>query len=109
MIQQQPMQMQQMLQQQAMNQQMENIQKSEEKITVHFHKVARPVVDVHCSLNNSISDIINEYRKYSLDNEPEERFIFKNKILPQSLTVAEAGLANDSNIFVVLPHGVRGG
>ena len=98
-----------MLQQQAMNQQMENIQKSEEKITVHFHKIDRPVVDVHCSLNNSISDIINEYRKYSLDNFPEERFIFKNKILPQSLTVAEAGLANDSNIFVVLTHGVRGG
>ena len=109
MIQQQLMQMQQMLLQPPMNQQMENIQKIEDKITVKFRKDRAEPIPVKCSLNNSISDIIKKYRKYSLDNEPEEKFIFNAKALSPSLTVAEAGLTNNSNIFVVETNGLRGG
>jgi len=108
-IQQQLMQMQQMLLQPPMNQQMENIQKIEDKITVKFRKDRAEPIPVKCSLNNSISDIIKKYRKYSLDNEPEEKFIFNAKALSPSLTVAEAGLTNNSNIFVVETNGLRGG
>ena len=109
MIQQQLMQMQQMLLQPPMNQQMENIQKIEDKITVKFRKDRAEPIPVKCSLNNSISDIIKKYRKYSLDNEPEEKFIFNAKALSPNLTVAEAGLTNNSNIFVVETNGLRGG
>jgi len=109
MIQQQLMQIQQMLLQPPMNQQMENIQKIEDKITVKFRKDRAEPIPVKCSLNNSISDIIKKYRKYSLDNEPEEKFIFNAKALSPSLTVAEAGLTNNSNIFVVETNGLRGG
>ena len=109
MIQQQLMQIQQMLLQPPMNQQMENIQKIEDKITVKFRKDRAEPIPVKCSLNNSISDIIKKYRKYSLDNEPEEKFIFNAKALSPSLTVAEAGLTKNSNIFVVETKGLRGG
>ena len=108
MIQQQLMQMQQMLQQPPMNQQMENIQKKEEKILVHFSKREGEVVDVHCSLNNTISDIIKKYRKYSLDNEAD-KFIFNAKALSPTLTVAEAGLTNNSLVLVLDTKNLRGG
>ena len=108
MIQQQLMQMQQMLQQPPMNQQMENIQKKEEKILVHFSKREGEVVDVHCSLNNTISDIIKKYRKYSLDNEAD-KFIFNAKALSPTLTVAETGLTNNSLVLVLDTKNLRGG
>ena len=92
-IQQQLMQMQQMMQQPPVNQQIED------KIIVTFLKDSQRI-GVKCSLNDSISDIINKYRKYSLDNESEEKFIFNAKKLYPNLTVAEAGLGNNSVIYV---------
>ena len=99
-MQQQLMQMQQMLQQPPVNQQIED------KITVTFR--AEKLIFVKCSLNDSVSDIIKKYRKYSLDNEPDERFIYNAKVLSPSLTVAEAGLMNNSVIFVEKTR-LRGG
>ena len=104
MLQQQLMQMQQMMHQQEM----ENIQEKGEQISVNFHKEREKCFTVNCSLKDPISDVIKKYRKYSLDNSQTEKFIFNAKALYPSLTVAEAGLSNGSNIFVVETKGVRG-
>ena len=102
-IQQQLMQMQQMMQQPQINQQIKD------KITVKFRNSRDQPISVRCSLNDSVSDIIKKYRKYSLDNIPNERFIFNAKVLSPSLTVGEAGLTNNCSIYVVETNGVRGG
>lgn len=65
-----------------------------------------PPVNIYCLRNEKVSDIIHKYRKKSNDYE-SKKFVFNAKNLNQSLTVAEAGLINDSNIFVVR-NGVKG-
>ena len=105
MLQQQLMQMQQMMHQQEM----ENIQEKGEQISVNFHKEREKCFTVNCSLKDPISDVIKKYRKYSLDNNQTEKFIFNAQTLSPSLTVDESGLMNGANIHVVEIEGLRGG
>ena len=42
------------------------------------------------------------------DYDQEKKFIFNAKLLNQDLSVAEAGLHNNSNIFVVATKGIKG-
>ena len=51
--------------------------------------------------DEKISDIIQKYRQKSSNYDINLKFIWNAKDLNHSLTVAEAGLTNTSNIFVV--------
>ena len=64
---------------------------------------------IQCKPDEKVSDIIQRYRDKSGDNEPTKKFIFNAKALNPYLTVAEAGLANNFNIFVVSTKGIKGG
>ena len=111
--------MQQMEQQRIMQQEMERMKREEEEkkkntITVYFNKdylsEKKKNFQFNVILNEKISDIINRYRIISKDDKvSHEKFIFNAKPLNPGLTVAEAGLIENSNIFVVETKGVRGG
>ena len=51
--------------------------------------------------NDLISVIIEKYRNESNDNRKNIKFIFNGKELNINTTASEAGLSNNSNIFVV--------
>jgi len=64
---------------------------------------------IQCLNNEKASDIIQRYREKSGNNDSTKNFIYNAKNLSPSLTVAEVGLTNNSNIFVVPTKGVKGG
>ena len=70
-----------------------------DNINVIFKKDV-PIM-INCKLNEKISEIIKRYREKSSDNEKNIKFIFNAKELKPSNSVAEAGLLEYSNIFVV--------
>ena len=70
-----------------------------DNINVIFKKDG-PIM-INCKLNEKISEIIKRYREKSSDNEKNIKFIFNAKELKPSNSVAEAGLLEYSNIFVV--------
>ena len=116
MIIEQMMQKQEIPQKMQMKEQNEKIQKKDEifgKISVNFLKsrfgsYGKPLV-VQCDFNEKIEKVIERYRYYSSDFKESEIFIFNAKALNPSITVAEAGLINNCNIFVVETAGIRGG
>ena len=63
---------------------------------------------IQCSLNDKISDLIQKYKNKSLEDVSLKKFIFNAKALVPTLTVAEAGLSEGANIFVVNTAGVKG-
>ena len=67
-----------------------------------------PPVMIQCLSNEKVSEVIKKYRIKSGDNEETKKFIFNAKNLAPSLTVAEAGLTNNANIFVVATKGIKG-
>ena len=99
-----------------MNKQIENMQKKEEKfakINVYFRKdryqmSGKPVI-VECYYNEKIEKLIERYRNSTSDFNQTEKYIFNAKALNPSITVAEAGISNNSVIFVVEYKGLRGG
>ena len=114
-LQQQMMQFQQAMQQQEMmmRQQMENIQKEQNQnseISVLFYRRGfdRPI-EIRCSLKDKCSDIFRKYKNLATKMNDTVKFIFNAKALPPSLTVEEAGITHNSNVFVVETNGVRGG
>ena len=58
-------------------------------------------ITVNVKENEKISDIIQKYRQKSSNYDINLKFIWNAKNLNHSLTVAEAGLTNNANIFVV--------
>ena len=54
-----------------------------------------------CFPDDKVSSIIERYRHLSLDYDNKKKFIFNAKNLSPHLTVAEAGITNNANIFVV--------
>ena len=119
MIQQQLIQMQQIMQQQRqqqiqqeemlMKQQIENQNQS---ITVWFRSGRREVpknaYSIECRMKDKISVVIERYRNKSADRE-EKKFISNAINLNPNQTVEEAGLCNNSNIYVFEYEGVKGG
>ena len=55
---------------------------------------------IQCRPDEKVKEIIEKYRKKSGDNEPTKKFKFNNKFLSPNLSVAEAGITNNSNILV---------
>ena len=126
MIQQQMMQ-QQMMQQQMMQQQMmaaqadqaqqaamQNIlNQSNTGISIIFRQSVYNNLDkigpimIHCFPDEEVSSIIEKYRNKSNDRDPNKKFIFNAKNLSPYLSVAEAGITNNSNIFVVKTKSIQ--
>ena len=66
-----------------------------------------PEFIIQCLPNEKVSDVIERYRAKSGDNDPTKKFIYNAKTLNCDLTVAEAGLSNNANIFVVATKGIK--
>ena len=65
---------------------------------------------IQCSLDDKVSTVIQQYRTKANDfDELSEKFIFNNKRLNETLTVAESGLINNSIVFVINEKGIKGG
>ena len=80
-------------------------------ISVHFRAGANGEngsIMIQCSLSDKVSDLIEKYRTKSLEDVSQKKFIFNAKNLNRDLTVAEAGLSDGANIFVVNTAGVKG-
>jgi len=113
-LQQQMMQFQQAMQQQEMimRQQMENIQKIQNQnseISVIFRRDRENPIMIQCSLKDKCSDIIQKYKNLAMVESDTLKFIFNARPLHPDVTVEEAGITNDANIFVVETKGIRGG
>ena len=84
-------------------------------ITVSFKlqikdQAPKPLVTIQCSLNDKVSTIIQAYRNKTQDFDAEhEKFIYNAKRLNETLTCAEAGIINNSVIFVLNDKDVDGG
>ena len=65
-------------------------------------QVSNPIM-VQCMPDEKVSEAIEKYRNKSGDRDPTKKFIFNARPISQTLTVAEAGLTNNANIFVVTP------
>ena len=62
----------------------------------------QPPLMIQCTLNDKVSSLIQSYCNKSGDHDIEHRkFIFNAKKLNETLTVAEAGMNNNSAIFVL--------
>ena len=59
------------------------------------------IINVQCSSDEKVSDIIQRYREKSGDYDENRKFVFNAKNLLKSLTAAEVGLNNSANIFVI--------
>ena len=101
--------MQQLAQQQMMAAQMQNIlnQPTNNEISIVFRQSPNNnslgPITVYCSPYEAVSSIIEKYRMKSNDFDPDKKFIFNAKFLALSLSVAEAGITNNANMFVVKP------
>ena len=58
--------------------------------------------------DEKVSELIKRYRTKTGDDDTTKKFIFNAKALNESLSVAEAGLANNLNVFVVRTKGIKG-
>ena len=86
-------------------------QQNSQFINVYFRAGAQGEngsIMIQCTLNDRVSDLINKYKTKSLEDVSKKKFIFNAKALNPSLTVAEAGLQEGANIFVVNTAGVKG-
>jgi hypothetical protein len=63
---------------------------------------------VQCMPNDKVSDVIEKYRNKANDRDDTKKFIFNAKNLNTNLSVAEAGITNNANIFVVATKGIKG-
>ena len=65
-------------------------------------------IEILCTLEEKVSDVIQRYRDKTGDDDTTKKFIFNARLLNHDLSVAEAGLHNNSNIFVVVTKGIKG-
>ena len=67
-----------------------------------------PPLTIQCLAEEKVSDLIQRYRTKANDHDTSKKFIFNAKALNTDLSVAEAGLTNNANVFVVTTKGVKG-
>ena len=120
MIQQQMMQ-QKMMQQQLMQQQQMNSlnqalknqansqnQPDNNNLNVIFKVKDIGAITIQIQYDQKVAELINKYRGKTGDREPQKKFIFNGKSLNPSLSCAEAGLTNNSIVFVLNTKDVEG-
>ena len=69
----------------------------------------KPLISIQCNLNDKVSTIIQAYKNKTQDFDPKNKFIFNAKRLNETLTCAEAGINNNSIIFVLNEKNQIGG
>ena len=67
-----------------------------------------PPIMIQCLDSDKISELIQRYRTKANDTDDSKKFIFNAKQLNTTLTVGEAGITDNANIFVVTTRGVKG-
>ena len=93
------------------NNQPQQQQPNNQNISVYFRAGANGEngsIMIQCSLSDRVSDLIERYKTKSMEDVSKKKFIFNAKALNKDLTVAEAGLNDGANIFVVNTEGVKG-
>ena len=68
----------------------------------------KPPLMIQCMPNEQVSDVIKKYRLKSGDKDTTKKFIYNAKNLNQNISVGEAGITNNGNIFVVTTQGIKG-
>ena len=63
---------------------------------------------IQIDLDDKVSKLIEKYNLKANDNDMSKKFIFNSKVLNDSLTIREAGLHNQANIFVVRTKAIKG-
>ena len=76
-------------------------------VTFRASDIIAPVT-VQCNPEEKVSDIIEKYRNKVNDYDDSKKFIFNSKNLNPSLSLVEAGIKNNSNIFVCRIKGIKG-
>ena len=78
------------------------------EISIAFRKEGQngPIY-IQCNINEKVSDLIEKYRIKCGDRDLSKKFIFNAKFLNFSLTLEEAGLTNNSNVFVIKVKGIK--
>ena len=70
----------------------------------------REPYSIQCTLNDKVSDVIKQFRNKANDFDfQHEKFIFNAKRLCETLTVAEAGMSNNSIVYVINDKDLKGG
>ena len=90
----------------------QQMQTPNDNITVVFrtsNNINDYPLKIQCRKDEKISALIERYRTKAMDHDNGKKFIFNAKQLNENLTVAEAGLSEGSNIFVVSTTGIKGG
>ena len=80
-------------------------------INVYFRSggsASAPIM-LQCMSDDKVSDVIEKYRNSSGDRDMTKKFIFNAMALNPNLTLEEAGMADNDNVFVVATRGVKGG
>ena len=90
-----------------------NTQQNQDRLEITFIKnnqnEVQRSIKIFCLNTEKVGDIIKKYRVKADDNNPNEKFIYNAKKLNEDLTVAEAGLINQSKIFVMVTENIVGG
>ena len=68
----------------------------------------RPPISIQCMPGEKVSTLIERYRNKAGDHDQTKKFIFNAKNLNPELSLSAAGIAHNSNIFVVTTKGVQG-
>jgi len=63
--------------------------------------------EISCNKIEKVSDLIERYRIKSGDRDLSKIFVYNAKKLNSSLTIDEAGLLNNANVFVVRTKGIN--
>ena len=104
-----------MIQQQQQNNNQVNTSTNPNFITIRFKLQLRRdqnnEFSIHCTLNDKVSEVISRFRTKAQDVEDlkHEKYIFNAKRLNETLTVAEAGMSNNSVVYVINDRDLEGG
>ena len=104
-----------MIQQQQQNNNQVNTSTNPNFITIRFKLQLRRdqnnEFSIYCTLNDKISEVISRFRTKAQDVEDlkHEKYIFNAKRLNETLTVAEAGMSNNSVVYVINDRDLEGG
>ena len=90
-----------------------NTQQNQDRLEITFIKnnqnEPQRSIKIFCLGSEKVGDIIEKYRIKADDKNKEEKFICNAKKLNPDLTVAEAGLIDQSRIFVMVTENIVGG
>ena len=78
-------------------------------IGITFRRNNDAPITVQCYPDDKVSDVIKKYRNMADDRDMTKKFVFNAITLNPSLTVAESGMTNNCNIFVIVTKGIKGG